>query len=107
VRPVKTAASLCDALMKYLGTVRNASRRAVRKDADRSRRLHDLRLGLLIVAAASARAPISLIREAWVPIRIGGIATVPSAKRICQTFRAREGQDPRWNGISIGGPHLA
>ena len=64
----------------------------------------------LIVAAASARAPISLIREAWVPIRIGGIATVPSAKRICQTLRAREGQDPRRSGISIVsviGPHLA
>jgi hypothetical protein len=69
-----------------------------------------LRLELLIVAAASARAPISLIREAWVPIRIGGIATVPSAKRICQTLRAREGQDPRRSGIrivSVIGPHLA
>src|SRR5262249_38562163 len=49
----------------------------------------------LIVATASAWAPISLIREAWVPIRIGGIATVPSAKGICQTLRARQGQDPR------------
>ena len=43
----------------------------------------------LIVAAASTRSPIPLIREAWVPIRISGIATVPSAKRICQTLRAR------------------
>src|SRR6476620_7056056 len=31
--------------------------------------------------------------------RIGGIATVPSAKRICQTLRGREWQHPRRGGI--------
>ena len=63
----------------------------------------------LISAAASTRPPSPLVREAWVPIGIGGIATVPSTKRICQALRARQGQDPRRDGISVAviGPHLA
>ena len=63
---------------------------------------------LLIVAAASSRAPVPLIREAGLPIRIGGIATVPFAKCICQMLRVGKGQDPRGiSSVSVIGPHLA
>jgi hypothetical protein len=48
-----------------------------------------------LIAAASARSPSPRIREARLPIRIGGITAIPSPKRTCQTLRARKGEDPR------------